>query len=43
MLDITKDYENFIANKGTNKNGQTIFNKIIKKVAKPKVKQRSSK
>jgi hypothetical protein len=39
MLEVTKGYEDFIKGKETNKNGQMIFNKVIKKAAKPKTKK----
>ena len=41
MEKLTQGYEKFIKRKKINKNGKLLFNKIIKKAAKPK--QRSAK
>jgi hypothetical protein len=44
MAEITKDYEPYIKGKELNNNGSVLFNKIIKKSSKPKIKkQRASK
>lgn len=42
MIEVTKGYETFIARKETNKHGQMLFNKVIKKASKTK-KQRALK
>lgn len=36
MAELTEGYEEFIKGKELNKNGKELFNKTIKKAAKPK-------
>jgi hypothetical protein len=36
MDKLTEGYETFIKGKGVNKNGKTIFEKVIKKASKPR-------
>lgn len=42
MAEVTADYKEFVKGKETNKNGKQLFDKVIKKAAKPK-KQRAAK
>jgi len=43
MMDVTKGYEAFIKRKELNSNGTELFNKVLRKAATPKPKQRGSK
>jgi hypothetical protein len=43
MIDVTKGYEDFIKRQELKNNGDKLFNKVIKKAAQPKLKQRGSK
>lgn len=43
MAELTANYEQFIKGKELNKSGKDLFEKVVKKAAKPNTKQRGSK